>query len=239
MKGDALYWSLSSVLNWFVWRGEMLSPENLPDNYPVVFIANHAAALGPIAVTSSLPIRVYPWAIGDMMDFRRAPDYLRRDFVEKELHLSPPLSLWFARGLSKLSVRLLRTLDCIPVRLGNDLFETYRLSIDYLVDGRSLLIFPEDPKQTVNELFNMTPFYKGFARLGELYFERTGKLLRFHPLAVHARQRKAKAGRAVLYNPDTDPVRERIRIKHALESTIHDLYLTIELEGPIGIPLPH
>lgn len=239
MKGDALYWSLRSALNWLAWRGELLDPENLPQEYPVVFVSNHAAALGPIAVTSSLPIRVYTWVIGDMMDIDKAPDYLRRDFVERQLHLTPPFSGWFARGLSKLSVPLLRALDCIAVRQGSDLHETYRLSMEYLVQGRSLLIFPEDPQQPMNELVKMTPFYKGFARLGELYFQRTNRILSFHPLAVHAGQRKVKAGKAISFNPGNDLIRERVRIKHALESTIHDLYLTIELEDHIGIPLLH
>ena len=239
MQGDALYWSLQTVLNWLVWHGELLNPENLSVEYPVVFVSNHAAAIGPIALTSSLSVRVFAWVIGDMVDFDKAPDYLRRDFVEREFHLSAPVSFWLARGVSKLSVRLLRSLNCIPVRQGTELLETYHLSVDYLARGRSLLIFPEDPKQNMNELYKMTPFYKGFARLGEMYFERTKKNLHFSPLAVHAAQRRVKAGKAIVFNPENDPARERIRIKHALESTIHDLYLTLELEGHLGILLPH
>jgi hypothetical protein len=238
MKGDALYWSLRSILNWLVWQGELLNPEDLPEGYPVVFVSNHAAALGPIAVASSLPVRLYPWVVGDMLDFNKAPDYLRRDFVERELHLSPPVSAWFARLLSKPAVRLLRSLDCIAVRQGNDLHETFRASTEYLLHGRSLLIFAEDPKQPMNELYWMAPFYKGFTRLGEKYFEQTGKILRFYPLAVHARLRRVIAGKAVAFNPGNDVVSERIRIKHALESTIHELYLAIEIEGYIGSPLP-
>ncbi len=108
MKGDALYWSLARILDWLVWGGETLNRENLPEDYPVVFVSNHAGALGPIAVTASLPVRVYPWVIADMVDFERAPEYLRRDFVEREWHLTMPHSLKIAVLVSKLSVRLLR-----------------------------------------------------------------------------------------------------------------------------------
>lgn len=239
MKGDLLYWSLARTLDWLVWGGELSDRENLPAEYPVVFVSNHAAALGPIAVTSSLPVRVFPWVISDMMDFEKAPEYLRKDFVEPQLRLPASYSLLVARLLSKLSVRLLRHLDCITVGQGDALYETYRSSIEYLVDGRSLLIFPEDPKQEMNEIHRMTPFYKGFARLGEMYFERTKKSLRFYPLAVHTGERSLRAGKAIAYNPDNEPSRERVRIKHALESTIHDLYLAMELESHAGIPLPH
>lgn len=237
MKSDVLYCSLARILNELVWGGEVLGRENLPEEYPVVFISNHAAALGPIAVTSSLPVRVYPWVIADMVDFAKAPDYLRKDFIEREWRLSMPHSLRVAALLSKLSVRLLRALDCIPVQQGDALRETYQRSIDYLTEGRSLLIFPEDPMQPMNELYKMTPFKKGFARLGEMYFEKTKKVLWFYPLAVHLQERKIKAGKPIAFNPNRDRVQERVRIKHALESTIHNLYLEVELEGHAGIPL--
>lgn len=241
MKGDALYWSLRSVLNWLVWQGELMDSENLPDEYPVVFISNHAAALGPIAVASSLPLRVYPWVINDMMDSRKAPEYLRRDFIEPQLHLSPPHSLQVAALVTRLSVRLFHHLECIPVWQGERLLDTYRLSLEALVQGRSLLIFPEDPKQPMHELYRMTPFYRGFARLGEMYYKETGRLLRYIPLAVHPDARKLKVGGSVLYNPANDPVRERNRIRNVLEAIIHDLYLYLHLtlEGYAGIPLPH
>jgi hypothetical protein len=238
MKGDVLYWSLACALDWLVWGGELVGMDNLLDE-PVVFVSNHAAALGPIAVTSSLPIRVHPWVIGDMMDFAKAPEYLCKDFIEPQLHLSKLFSLSFATLLSKVSVRLLRAVDCVPVWQGEALYKTYQASLDLLVQGRSLLIFPEDSNQPMNELFMMTPFQKGFARLGEMYYVRTKKILRFSPMAVHSSARKIKIGKALSYNPNNDPIKERIRIRSVLESTIHDLYLSIVLESNTAIPLPH
>lgn len=239
MKGDALYWFLADILKVMVWGGELVNPADLPNEFPVVFVSNHAAALGPIAVTSSLPIRVFPWAIGDMLDFDKAPDYLRKDFIESQLHLPPPSALKFSTLLSKISVRLLRAIDCIPVWQGEALFETYRMSVDALVQCKSLLIFPEDSKQKMNELYRMSPFYRGFTRLGEMYYKRTKNILRFYPLAVHPVVRKIKVGKPISYNPYNDHAGERIRIWDSLESSIHDLYLNIAFEGYSGIPLPH
>ena len=45
MKGDALYWFLARALDWLVWGGELLNRENLPEEYPVIFVSNHATAL--------------------------------------------------------------------------------------------------------------------------------------------------------------------------------------------------
>lgn len=239
MKGDALYWFLAGELNEWVWGGEVVNEESLPKEYPVVFISNHAAAIGPIAVMSSLPVRVYPWAISDMMEWNTAAEYLRKDFVEPQLHIPPALSGIVSRLISQLSVRLLRAVECIPVWRGEKIRETYRVSLEYLVGGRSLLIFPEDPSQPMNETYKMTPFYKGFTRLGEMYYERTNRALFFYPLVVHPEAREIKIGKPVPHNPNNDPIKERIRIKRVLESTIQNLYLDIAGEHYAGVPLPH
>ena len=68
MKGDALYWFVSHMLDAFIWGGELAGSENLPTAGPAVYVSNHALALGPIAVTASLPVRLYPWIISDMLD---------------------------------------------------------------------------------------------------------------------------------------------------------------------------
>jgi hypothetical protein len=239
MKGDTLYWFLANELNEWVWGGELVNEQELPKEYPVVFVSNHAAALGPIAVMSSLLVRVYPWVVSDMLEWDRAAEYLRRDFVEPQLHAHSSLARMLSKLIAQASVRLLRAIESIPVWHGENLPQTYRISIEYLMDGRSLLIFPEDPAQPMNELCQMTPFYKGFTRLGELYHERTRKLLWFYPLAVHPIARQIKVGKPLRYNPHNDAVQERIRIKRVLESTIQNLYLDISFEHHAGIPLPH
>ena len=239
MKGDTLYWFLAGELSEWVWRGELANEEALPREYPVVFVSNHAAALGPIAAVSSLPVRVHPWVISEMMDWDTAADYLRRDFVDPQLQVPPALSMIVSILISQASVRLFHAVECVPVWHGEKIHETYRISIEYLTEGRSLLIFPEDPSQPMNETYKMTPFYKGFTRLGEMYYERTQKALRFYPLAVHPEMREIKIGKPVLYNPNNDPVKERLRIKSVLESTIHDLYLELAFQQHVGIPLPH
>lgn len=167
MKGNALYWSLARALDWLVWGGELLNRENLPKEYPVIFVSNHAGGLGAIAVASLLPVRLYPWVVSDMLDWDKAAGYLQMDFVEPQLQVHPSFSLKLSQLISLVSVRLLRAIDSIPVFSGEGLRETYRLSIEYLIAGRSLLIFPEDPNGPLNDLFLMRPFKKGFVRLGE------------------------------------------------------------------------
>ena len=122
---------------------------------------------------------------------------------------------------------------------GEEAHETYRISVDHLSAGQSLLIFPEDPAQPLDEQCKMSPFYKGFARLGELYYERTQKILKFYPLAVHPGLREVKVGKPIAFNPNNHPANERVRIRSVLEAIIRGMYIEMTLQGYAGIPLPH
>lgn len=239
MWDSVLYHTVASLLNLNVWGGDLVGGEELPGRGPAVYVANHDRSLGPIAVTSSLPFRVYPWVIGDMVDWEMAPAYLSRDFVEPALHLRPPLSMGFSRLIAQFSVRLLRGVGCIPVWQGDHLLETYRLSVESLVQSRPLLIFPEDPVLPVDDVCGMRPFKKGFARLGEMYFERSGRILPFYPLAVHERLRQVKVAKAVLFNPRNDRLRERLRLASVLEAAIRSMLLEMNTRSYAGVPLPY
>jgi hypothetical protein len=87
---DGLYQFFVGVLDLFLWGGKLIGEENLPRRGPAVFIANHLDATGPIAAACSIPLRFHPWVIADMMDKDLAPIWLQSDFVERQLHLSPP-----------------------------------------------------------------------------------------------------------------------------------------------------
>ncbi|MBI5838834.1 MAG: hypothetical protein HZB19_01905 [Chloroflexi bacterium] len=238
---DLLYRSVSAGFQAFIWGGEIVDQEYLPKQGPAILVANHLGALGPIAVTASVPHRLHPWIASAMMDAKLAPEYLRLDFVEKEMHLPKPFSLWVATAISKVSVPLFKKLDCIPVfPCPDDFHLTFERSLDLLVQNAFLLIFPEDPDRPMDPRFGMRPFKKGFARLGEVYFQRTGRCLRFYPLAVHGETRYVQVGkRPITYNPYAPLANERVRIKNLLEMMIHEMILRKSGDSYLGVPLPH
>jgi len=235
---DSTYRLIAWLFEAFLWGGEIIGDENLVEG-PAVFVSNHLGAVGPIAVIASLPVRVYPWVISDMLDSDKAPDYLNQDFVQRQLHLTSPFGLWLAKGISKISIRLLRSAGCVPVWRGKKLYETFERSVDLLAECKSLLIFPEDPSKEINPQFRMTPFKKGFARLGEMYYERTGRPLRFYPLAVHLDTYRVMVGAPIAYNSKNPAVNERLRIKNVLEASIRKMYLDMGMKGFPGIPIQH
>jgi 1-acyl-sn-glycerol-3-phosphate acyltransferase len=223
---DTLYHVLVGALDLVLWGGKLEGEENLPREGPAVFIANHLDATGPIACCCSLPMRVFPWSVGDMMDPELASDYLDKDFCEKTLRLKPPLSVLISHLLSKITVPMFHSLGCIPVYKGDykRMQETLNMSMNLLRQGKFLLIFPEDPILEADEITGMKPFQHTFARLGEMYHAESRKRLAFIPLAIHPRN-IIQVGEPVYYNPVIKMGMERQRIKDLLETEVHRLYI--------------
>lgn len=220
MTGDSLYRFLRVALDVTVWGGELVGDLAIPPREPAVFVANHAGALGPIGAIASLPMRLHPWIVGDMVDDQKAAAYLMQDFVMPELQVPRALAAPFAAALARLTVPLLRTVGCVPVWHDRDRLETHRISDAYLAAGRSLLIFPEDPDLPVDPVTSLRPFKTGFAHLGSLHYARTGRSLNFIPVAVHRRRRRVQLGSPIRCNAHASEQQERRRVTHVLERII-------------------
>jgi hypothetical protein len=223
---DQTYFLIARLIDRFYWRGTLLGKENLPDGGPAVFVANHIGPNGPIGTVCSVPLRLYPWVISDMMNPNLAAAYLEMDFVRPWLHLRPPLSRLVAKGISLISVSLLTSLGGIPVNRQDygELKSTLQLSLQALLARKIVLVFPEGPELELNPTTNMRPFLKGFTRLGELFYVETGEQLRFYPIAVHE-SRQVRVGIPVRFDPANPPSLERRRLRATLESRIVEMYL--------------
>jgi hypothetical protein len=232
---DSLYQLIVATLDLFLWGGELVGKENLPHRGPAVFVANHLEATGPIAAACSIPLRLYTWSVADMVDEEKAAAYLKWDFVERTLHLTPPTSAWAAKGLSKITVPFLRSLGCIPVYKSD--YErmqqvTLPISMDVLRQDKFLMVFPEDNMLPRDPDTRMSPFQRTFVRLGELYYQETSERLEFYPVAIHP-SGFVKIGKPLAYNPFNPVGLERHRLKDLLESTVQAMYLEMEHEaGP-------
>jgi len=223
------YYLLAKTLDALYWGGELVGAEHLPERGPAVFAANHLGPRGPIGAACTIPRRMNPWVIADMVDPDLAAEYLRWDFVEPRLRLKPPHSLKFARALSRITVGMLRGLGGVPVYKGNPtaLQDTLQASLQVLLRNEYLLICPEEPDLPADPLTGMNPFMKSFARLGEMLHEANGGLLPFYPVAVHGSHR-VQVGPAVVFDPRNPLPYERMRIKDAVEKRVKNMYLQLD-----------
>jgi hypothetical protein len=224
MLNDMAYHFIVSVLEIFMWDGELVGKENL-QNGPGVIVANHMGAIGPVGMCASLPMRLYPWVLGGTVDKIEGPENVRKDFVEKILHIQPPMSETIAQGICKVSTPLLLSLGCIPVpETHQEQDEMFRASLVLLKKGKFLLIVPEDPDAEPDLLTGIQPFKRGFLRLGEQYYRETGARLLFYPVAIHEAG-LVIVGKPIAYNPLNDARLERLRMVSLLEQTVKSMHM--------------
>lgn len=227
---DSSYHLIARILDSMVWGGELIGEENLPEEGPAVFIANHLGPLGPIGAICSIPFRLYPWVVGEMVDPSLAPDYIRIDFVEPRLKLKPPISRFVSKALTKLTVPLIRSIDGIPTYyLGNQelLYSTLEKSLEVMIEGKFLLVFPEYAILGSDSMKKIYPFQKTVFRLGEMYYAATRNKLGFYPVTIHE-SRKVFIGSPYHFSPISNLVKERLRLKRLLESAINKQYLELD-----------
>ncbi len=217
------YIFLRALIRLFLKKPEIKGYDNLLSGGPSIIVANHSDSYGPICISVFFRKRTYPWVINEIMSFRRCPSYIENDFVIKELGLSRPFSLLAAFPIAMICVVLMNYLGAIPVfkRAKKSSF-TIKKSIQYLMKGRDLLIFPENKELPCNGIFN--GFDTGFFHLGPSLYKNSGLRLSFIPVALNQEDNIISIGKPVVYNPE-NPVRlERHRVISELENSIFMLY---------------
>jgi hypothetical protein len=216
---------------------DLVGFENIQSPGPAIYTANHVGPVGPIEVILSVPVRFYIWAIAEMTDFTRAPEYLYNDFVHPVLHLDRRLGMLFSTGLTKISVRLLRKLGVVSIdRFGGSSIDGFRQSLELLMEGKNLLIFPEDAVLQPDPNTQMRPFMLGFSMLCSLYQERTSTLLPVYPMAVHAATETISIGKQELFTPRGSHRQAMKSFTDLIENRTHQMYLDLQNIGDDILP---
>ena len=180
---DGVYWLARLAGAW--WRPKLVGADQLPHE-PAIYIANHAAANGPIAVVLAVPVRLHPWITDRMLHHRSAPRYLYADLAGPVWGMSEPLGRVVCAIIGHLAVLFLRSLCPVAVRPENGLLDDcFAASLSLLGQGRSVLIFPENPSAPPDPRTGLRPFSSGFAWLCSLYLRLVGEELALVPLAYH------------------------------------------------------
>jgi hypothetical protein len=174
-------------------------------------------------------VRFYIWAIAEMTDLKRAPEYLYNDFVHPVLHLDGHFGMLFSTGLTKLTVRFLRELGVVSIdRYGGSTVDGFRQSLQLLMEGKNLLIFPEDAVLEPEPKTQMRPFMPGFAMLCNLFQERTGACLPVYPMAVHAASETIIIGKQEIFAPHGSHKQAMKHFSDLIENRTHEMYLEMQ-----------
>jgi 1-acyl-sn-glycerol-3-phosphate acyltransferase len=201
----------------------------LASREPLIVVSNHLGSYGPLSIISSLPLRVYPWVAHEVTELGNVARRLQKEFTELELKLRPPASVWLARLIGRICVFLMRDLQAIPVYASSRrIRDTLQRSLELLLKGRNILVFPEDKERPINEVLG--DFSTGFLAMARLYYQKTRKAIRFLPVAVNHKVKGIRIGKPIRFDAGLPYPQEKRRLKRELEDSIYALYYDLEAE---------
>ncbi len=210
-------------------RCKTVVKEELTDE-PAVYLCNHSAANGPAIMNLYFPKPHKTWMICYALDKKLGPNYFFHDgFFGRARKCK-----WFWRLLSKIVMPMLRPLlklgDPILVYHNRRITETFQKSLDALVEGTSLLIFPESPVRFSEYVHTL---YDGFADIGRMYYAETKKCLKFYPVYAERSNRIISVGTPITYDPNLNPREQRRVIAGYIQTSIDALARELPPHKPV------
>ena len=192
---------------------------------PVVFVANHEKNYGPCVMQLFFPIEYRPWIINRMLEPDVCSEYIRSEFFEARLNISAPFSTWISKFIEPMLIKVMHSTRPIPVYRQDPrhITQTFNQSIDALLAGENLLVFPENGEVEPYSS-QVRQFFNGFIYLTKLYYRKTKKRLSFVPVAINPRQHTICVGKAIRYQPESNYQQEQYRICQNLLRQIDALY---------------
>lgn len=186
-----------------------------------VYVSNHSGAIGPANMTLFFDRPFRAWSISCLFDKEIAPNYIYHDFFFGRSKKFKS----FYRGLSRIIAPMLiplieRQNPIVVYRGSNKMLNTFRESVKTLKDNQNVVIFGECPEKYTE---NVNRLYRGFADIGRLYYNDTGKTVKFYPVYIPTQTKVIYVGSPVEYLPQNEKKQERERIASVLEQRIDEL----------------
>lgn len=220
---ERFYGMLRALVQWVYPKVTVEGLENLPQE-PCLLVGNHAQMNGPIIAELYIPGERAIWCTSEMMHCKEVPAYAYRDFWSEK----PRCLRWFYHLLSYLiapvSACIFNEAHTIAVYRDDRILNTFRQTLEKLIDGSRVVVFPEGP-EAHNCIVNQ--FQDGFVDVGRLYGKRTGKALPFVPMYVAPRLRKIYLGKPIYYDVHASRASERSRICGELMEAVTELAIRL------------
>ncbi|MBR0463204.1 MAG: hypothetical protein IJJ23_02305 [Clostridia bacterium] len=190
--------------------------------HPVIYICRHRNTVGPISTLCCLPAGIRPWVFSVFTEIETCHKQLSEYTFPITWHIKPALSAFLARISSRPFVGLVNSSGAIPVyRSSLQIRQTFQKSIEALLNGDSLIIYP-DVNYVEENAANGT-LYDGFLMLEMMWNRKTGGHVRFVPVNISVTRRRMDVGKSISF-PGVRPYNEEKKaVVHMLEASLDDL----------------
>ena len=199
---------------------------------PSVFVCNHGFLYGPVSAVIYLPTYFRPWIHNVMLDTETAVSQMHRSLSFLDRIFGRKASDRLIRGINSILQWVLNSFNPIPVVRGasRDVMSTFDASLQALLEGDNILIFPEKPRELNAPVEDdeydpdrLRNFYTGFAHIGKMYYDATGKSLLFYPLFSDRDRRLFRIGEPVRYDAGLPPRESKQKVARELQRKMNEL----------------
>ena len=206
------------------WEGDKSVEE------PAIFISNHSKAFGPLAVAMDLPFSFRPWVDAGVLFYRTCPRYVYENFFppKGKVKIFRKISCFFA---AMILVPLLRGQEAIPVFRDMRIKKTFEKTLRTLDEKKNIVIFPECEKKYSRYINDLN---SGFVSVAHMYYEKTGKIIRFYPVYIAPQLNVFQMGSPIAYDPSEPMGTQKKRISGYLRDELD----RIASELPEFEPIP-
>lgn len=190
----------------------------IKDEGPAVYVSRHLDMHGPIEAIVNFPFSVHALTLHVFLDRQACRNHFANYTFSKRVGKKPGFFCNLgARITSGAVVPLMRSLKSVAVyRDSGEALKTMRQGLKYLEKGESLMLWPD--VEYTGEYGEDFEIYSGFLFLGELYYKRTGKELRFISLVLDDESGRIIEGKAVICNDFRQEEKQAAaRIKYGID----------------------
>ena len=156
-----------------------------------------------------VPGEPYIWCAGEMMHLKDVPEYAFRDFWSQKPKWTHPFFKLLSYIIAPFSVCVFNNARTIGVYHDTRILSTFKNTVNMLLDGKSVVIFPE---HDVTHNHIVYDFQDKFIDIAKLYYKKTGKALSFVPMYIAPKLKKIYLGKPVRFCADEPMDAERSRI---------------------------
>ena len=217
-KKTLTYKILYPIIKLFFKKQTILYKQAIPNDEPVVFVANHAQAFGPMSIVLNFDQQVRPWIAADVMFKETAPDFVFVQFFAGNVKKHKKWNMYKAKFVSKILVNLFSNVNGIPVYFDRRLVKTLSMSAEALENGQNIIIFGETPIRFSKFVAEISD---GCVQVANTYFKKTGKNLKFYP--VYIAPKFITVGEPTTFDGTAPVKEERKRVAEYLRDNIHQL----------------
>lgn len=205
-------------LFWPVFRVD--HPDRLAD--PAVYVCRHFNSRGSFQTMPWLSGKIRPWAMHFYCDRELCFKHLMGFTLTKRFgwrHWKAQIWAFLVAGFLP---RLMKSVRAIPVyRSSMQVLQTYRLSVNALTAGESLLLFAD--RDYTSEAQAMGEMYDGFLALDRLYFRASGRRIPFITLYADAATKILKVGKPLTFEKGSSDKVENGRIYESIKAQLSGL----------------